>query len=82
MMNEEAEKIYQKIRAILRERGSRDITKPVEMKWHGLICVHYPTSNGFTWWPVGAPRDITRKLRKGQVISLINIELVEQMNEA
>jgi hypothetical protein len=71
MMNKEAKVIMAGMKAMAQGQARDDNTQTV--KWCDLICKFYPVSGTTSWFSRSA--DITKGLRKAQVISLINIEL-------
>jgi hypothetical protein len=74
-MNEQAEAIYQRVKAEAAAKGKTSGGETTRVKWSRLWCYYYPMSRRFSWF--GPSTNVTESLTKRQVISLINIELEE-----
>ena len=74
--NRPAERIYAGMREMARGKGKLG-GPPSDQSWCGIICRYYPNSGTYNWFATTAGRDITKGLKKPQVLSLINIQLGE-----
>ena len=72
-MNEQAQTIMLGMRAMAKGAARGHDTS--EIVWRGIVCHYYPMSNTYGWFYDST--DITRRLTRAGVISLINIELGE-----
>jgi hypothetical protein len=72
-MNEQAQTIMLGMRAMAKGAARGHDTS--EIVWRGIVCHYYPMSSTYSWFHDGT--DITNRLTRDQVISLINIELEE-----